>query len=468
MLTSMFVKDTVFVDIETTGGNATRDRITELAILTMKDGKLVSEWQTLINPETSIPEHIQHLTGINNDMVSVAPTFKKVSQEILERLSGVVFVAHNARFDYGFIKNEFKRIGVSFKAPVLCTVKLSRNLYPEHKRHNLDSIMQRHGLECASRHRAYGDARVLFDFMCALYAQLDADDVNSVISRLLKKPSLPPGLSEVDIDNVPEGPGVYRFYDKQGTLLYVGKSVRLRDRVLSHFSSDHQSSKEMKISQNIASIDCIETAGELGALLLEAKLIKKELPIYNHRLRRYDRLATIYWDPEDAGSLPTIHTTEILDPREIDHHYGLFKTSKKAKEKLTQVAREFELCEKLLGLETGKGPCFAFQLKRCRGACVGNESELQHRLRLLQALLPLRNQAWPYRGRIGVREVSADEKYTDIHLFEHWCYLGTARDESELNQLKLFEDNELMFDLDTYRILTAYLNKKKRADIIEV
>ncbi len=464
----MFARDTVFVDIETTGGNATRDRITELAILTMKDGELVSEWETLINPETWIPEHIQHLTGINNDMVSVAPTFEKVSKEVLERLSGFVFIAHNARFDYGFIKNEFKRCGVQFKAPVLCTVKLSRNLFPDQRRHNLDSIMHRHGLACSARHRAYGDARVLFDFMCALYSQLDAEDVDSVITRLLKKPSLPPALSEEQVDSVPDGPGVYRFYDKQGVLLYVGKSVRLRDRVLSHFSSDHQHSKEMKISQNIASIDCIETAGELGALLLEAKLIKKELPVYNYRLRRYDRLVTIYWDMDDEQSLPAIHTAETVDPRKIDKHFGLFKTSKKAKEKLSQLAKEHQLCEKLLGLETGKGACFAYQLKRCRGACVGQESEIQHRIRLMQALLPLRNQAWPYAGRIGIREISADRKKTDIHLFDHWCYLGTAEHEAELNQLKLFEDNDLMFDLDTYRILTSFLNKTKCPDIIQV
>ena len=130
----MFAKDIAFVDIETTGGNATRDRIIELAILTMKDGKLVSEWQTLINPETWISEHIQHLTGINNDMVSVAPTFEKVSKEVLERLSGFVFIAHNARFDYGFIKNEFKRCGVKFKASVLCTMKLSRTRHTWRKR----------------------------------------------------------------------------------------------------------------------------------------------------------------------------------------------------------------------------------------------------------------------------------------------------------------------------------------------
>lgn len=464
----MFAKETVFVDIETTGGNATRDRITELAILTMKDGKLISEWQTLINPETYISEHIQHLTGINNDMVSVAPTFEKVSKEVLQRLSGFIFVAHNARFDYGFIKNEFKRCGVKYKAPVLCTVKLSRTLFPDQRRHNLDSIIHRHGLTCSARHRAYGDARVLFDFMSALYSKLDAEDVDKVITQLLKKPSLPPALSQQQIDNVPSEPGVYRFYDKKGVLLYVGKSVCLRERVLSHFASDHQHTKEMKISQNIASIDCIETAGELGALLLESKLIKQAQPIYNYRLRRYDKLATIYWNIEEDNSIPSIDTTLKLNPREINNHFGLFKTNKKAKEKLLTIAKDYQLCKKYLQLEKGKGACFGYQLNQCRGLCVGKETEIQHRIRLLEALLPLQNQAWPYNGKVGFREIDTIRKKTDIHIFNQWCYLGTANNQDDLNQLKLFENNEMMFDLDTYRILTSYLNKTKNPDIIQL
>ena len=131
----MFAKDTVFVDIETTGGNATRDRITEVAILKMHNGKIVSEWSTLVNPLRYIPESIQHLTGINNDMVNDLPPFQEIYKDVLKRLEGCIFVAHNARFDYGFLKNEFKRCDKIFRAPVLCTVKLSRNLFPEYKRH---------------------------------------------------------------------------------------------------------------------------------------------------------------------------------------------------------------------------------------------------------------------------------------------------------------------------------------------
>ena len=462
----MLKQDTVFVDIETTGAHVNRDRITELAILRMRAGRLVSEWQTLVNPQRPIPESIQRLTGIDDEMVRDYPPFTAIGHEVFRRLSGGVFVAHNARFDYGFLRNELRRCGIRFCAPVLCTLKLSRRLFPEYERHNLDSIMRRHGLSCRARHRAHGDARVLFDFLRVLYAGLNEDQVDAVISRLLKRPSLPAALSEAEIDSLPESAGVYQFYDRHGGLLYVGKSVNIRARVLSHFAADHQTAKGMKISRNTASVAYIETAGELGALLQEACLIRKALPIYNRQLRRHDSLVTIRWQPEAMTAAPDIITAERIDPAAIANHFGLFKTKKQARDKLRELAGVHGLCLKRIGLESGKGACFAWQLNQCKGACIGREPLLQHQFRLLEALRPLANRTWPHAGRIGIRERSKDGQRTDIHLFENWRYLGTARDESELDQLNLFKGNELMFDIDTYRILLRFF--KKRLDIIQL
>ena len=464
----MFEKDTVFVDIETTGGNALRDRITEIAILTMQNGVLISEWSTLVNPYVLIPETIQSLTGITNEMVMDESPFEDLYKDIYQRLEGHVFVAHNARFDYGFLKNAFSRCGITFRAPVLCTVKLSRNLFPEFKRHNLDNIMQRHGLQCSARHRASGDARVLFDFMQVLYNTQEHDRVNEVISQLLKRPSLPRGIDEDDIDKLPDAPGVYVFNDEKGAPLYIGKSKRIRDRVLSHFNSDYRSGKEMNIAQNVASISHIQTAGELGALLQEARMIKKFLPIYNRRLRRYDSLYTIQWDPLDELSIPMVVNESELDVEDIQHHFGLFKSKKAAKDTLRSLAKEHQLCEKKLGLEAGKGSCFAYQLKRCRGACIEKESVMQHNVRVLQALQPLKNKVWPFDGCIGIRERSYHAKWTDIHLFDNWCYLGTVNDESNLHQMSLFERENKMFDLDTYKILLRFMKDNQRLDIISI
>ncbi len=462
----MLRENAVFVDIETTGGNATFDRITEIGIITLRSGELVSEWSSLINPLTSIPAHIQNLTGITDEMVSDLPTFNDIYKEIYNRLADSIFIAHNARFDYGFLKNEFRRCEQKFRLPVLCTVKLSRNLFPKYKRHNLDSIMQRHQISCSMRHRALGDARVLLEFMQSLYKTLPSNQVDEVITKLLKRSSLPIGLCEDDIDSLPESPGVYIFYDSKHIPLYVGKSINIRDRVLSHFAGDHSSSTDMKICQNIVSIKHIRTAGELGALLKEARLIKKLLPAYNRRLRRYDSLSTIQLDNSDIESKPLIVTSSNLDPVNMENYYGLFKTKRKARDMLETIAREHFLCLKTLGLEKGKGACFGYQLKYCKGACIGKESILQHRIRFIEAISPLKNQAWPYEGRIGIRESSFSGKHIDIHLFENWCYLGTVHNESELNQLRLFENEEPMFDLDTYKILIRYFKNHKNIDIL--
>ena len=150
----------VFVDLETTGGSTTADRITEVGIVEMgPEG--VSEWSSLVNPQMSIPPFIERLTGISNAMVQDAPTFAEIAPELIQRLSGKLFVAHNARFDYGFLKNEFKRLNLPFRADVLCTVKLSRRLFPQEYKHNLDAIISRHALVAESRHRALADARQL-------------------------------------------------------------------------------------------------------------------------------------------------------------------------------------------------------------------------------------------------------------------------------------------------------------------
>ena len=464
----MFDQDTVFVDIETTGGNANRDRITEVAILKMQNGKLVSEWSTLINPLTYIPDQIQRLTGIDHEMVRDQPSFQEIFNEVYVRLENSVFVAHNARFDYGFLKNEFKRCCKSFRAPVLCTVKLSRKLFPRYKHHNLDSIMDRHALQCSERHRALGDARVLFDFMNVLYDTHDSELLNDVIKKLLKRPTLPAGVKEEDIESLPSGSGVYMFYDNRGTLLYIGKSKNLRDRVLSHFSSDYRSAKEMKISQSITSIDYIETAGELGASLEESRQIKKQLPIYNKKLRRYDSLVTFEWDFNNEQPGVKIINANQLKPSSIENHYGLFKTKKKAKDTLRKLAKKHRLCEKKIGLESGDGACFAYQLKSCNGVCVGEESLLKHQLRVMESLQPLKNKTWPFKGRIGVKENAYDTKKTDIHIFENWCYLGTAHEDEELKQLSLSMMDEIMFDIDTYKILLRYLKENCNPVIINI
>jgi DNA polymerase-3 subunit epsilon len=158
----MYNRKVVFLDLETTGASAGQDRITEVGLIEVDDGYFVREWSTLVNPGRPIPSLIQSLTGINDAMVATAPSFEDIAQELYEAIDGRMLIAHNARFDYGFLEQEFRRIDQEFSAPVLCTVRLSRKLFPQHARHNLDTLISRHDIDCDARHRALGDARVLW------------------------------------------------------------------------------------------------------------------------------------------------------------------------------------------------------------------------------------------------------------------------------------------------------------------
>lgn len=442
-----------FVDIETNGGTATIDGITEVGIVEVdEDG--VREWSHLVRPEGRIPEFIERLTGISNEMVADAPTFAELAEEIYDRLDGRLFIAHNARFDYGFLRNAFERVGMPLRPSVLCTVKLSRTLYPEHKRHGLDSLIERHGLRVADRHRALGDAQLVWQFWQLIHEAFEHSVIDAAIARLSGHPSLPPNLDPAVIDELPEGPGVYLFFGENDLPLYVGKSVDIRSRVLSHFSADHRSAKEMSLSQQLRRIEWIETAGEIGALLLEASLVKSRQPIHNRRLRRQSDLCA--WqlvEDGQGGWRPELAYARDLDPGRQDNLFGFFTSRAAAIKALRTLAEEHNLCQACLGLEKVRSgqPCFGYQLKRCRGACIGGEARGMHGARLMAALHKLKVARWPHPGPVGIREGES------IHVVDGWCYLGTAKDESEV--WALLESGKPAFDLDVFKILQKAMGK---------
>ncbi len=448
-----------FVDLETTGTVATGDRITEIGIVRVIDGRLEEEWSTLVNPETTIPPEIQFLTGITNAMVADAPTFAELRHEVLDRLRDHLFIAHNARFDYGFIKNEFRRLGMPFSAEVLCTARLSRKLFPEHRHHGLDTIVDRHRLSGADRHRALGDARLIWEFVQTLYREKPIGVIDAAVRQLLKTPSLPPQLPVDALKRLPEGPGVYLFYGVNELPLYIGKSRNLRERVRSHFSSDHRSANDLRLSSEITRIEFQKTAGELGALLREARLIKTLLPHHNHRLRRRIGLCALRL-PEEPGPPDYVIRTRFL-AEEVDGLYGPFASRRKAKEVLMDLAGEHGLCWSQLGLERREGPCFARQLGRCHGACVGIEAAAAHHARLRLALQPYGIPPWPFAGPIGIREASEEDVREELHIFDNWCHVGTARAEHEVEEL-LQSSPPQEFDLDIYQIIAGCLARPAR------
>ncbi|HET8694855.1 MAG TPA: exonuclease domain-containing protein [Aquabacterium sp.] len=447
----------VFVDLETTGATATVDRITEIGIVEVNEEGEVREWSSLVNPQTPIPAFIQGLTGINDEMVAQAPTFAELAEEVLSRLHGRLFVAHNARFDYGFLKNEFKRLGLDFKAPVLCTVKLSRQLYPQYSKHSLDALIDRHGLHMPARHRALADASVLWQFWQVLQRQIEPVTLQQAVSQLTGRSSWPVHLDPALLDELPERHGVYLFYGDNDLPLYIGKANNLRQRILSHFSADHRIAKEMSLSQQVRRIEWIETEGEMGALLKEAQLIKQWQPIHNRRLRRSNELCTWRLIPlqrgDEEGLQPELAWARDLDWGEQHEVYGLFGSQRDALKTLREIAETSQLCLATLGLDkVPKGrPCFGYQLRTCSGVCVGSESLTAHSARLQNVLSNWRVRTWPFGGPVMAREGGS------WHVLDAWCYLGSARTEAEVQAL--LRHGRPVFDKDTYKILVSWLPK---------
>ena len=460
----LFAPALAFVDLETTGTAAATDAITEIGIVRVEadpEGAAsprVTEWSTLVNPGTPIPPEIQALTGITNAMVRDAPSFSDVADEVSARTAGALFVAHNARFDYGFLKHAFARQQRTFSARVLCTVRLSRRLFPEEPRHSLDSVIARHGLPATGRHRALGDARMLWLFVQALYRDLPPEAIAAAAKRVLKTPSLPPQLAPDALDALPEAPGVYLFYGLNALPLYIGKSTNLRERVGAHFSSDYRSATDLRLSTELQRIEFEETAGEIGALLREAALVKSMLPAHNHALRRKAESGVLELpaDPGPPGFVPAAG----VEARELPGRFGPFSSRRQAREALRSLASEHALCWKALGLERRLGPCFARQVKRCAGTCVGAESAAAHHERLRQALAPLAIPRWPFAGLAAIRERSLLGDRTDLHLVRDWCWLGTARDQGELGRL-IEAPPRPEFDADIARLLIRTFAKGK-------
>jgi len=459
--TAVLPRDLVFVDLETTGGNAAFHRITEIGIVRVADRQVVEEWSSLVNPECRIPASIEAFTGISNEMVADAPRFADLSLLVQQKLAGSVFVAHNARFDYSFLRAEFRRIERRFAAKVLCTVKLSRRLFPEHRRHSLDAVIERHGLRCSARHRALGDARVLWDFWCRLREQQSEGELAAAVQGLLGAHALPPQLPADLADELPEGAGVYRFYGQDDALLYVGKSVSLRSRVLAHFAGEHSDSKDQKLARQVRRVDWRETAGELGALLLEADWIKRQQPLQNRRLKGNPETVTLRVPPAGEGRVAVV-SLDRVEAEELGDCFGLFRARKDAQRALSDIARAQQLCLKILGLEESAGSCFAFQVGKCRGACVGKEPAALHRMRLSIALSSLRLKVWPFPGRIALRE-RAGGGHSDLHVCEAWSYLGTAHNEEELAELSAARVRPA-FDPDVYRILVRHFADRAKLD----
>ena len=258
------------VDLETTGGDARHGRVIEVAIYIFDGTKIIDNYSTLVNPGIKVPPFITQLTGISNEMLVDAPVFEEISDKVHDLTNDRVFVAHNVGFDYSFLRNEFKKLNRNFIRKRLCTVRLTRSIFPGLKSYSLGKLTGQFDIPIENRHRAFGDARAT----TALLKHLISCDLHGAVEESLKRFSkeaiLPPNLPREDFDELPEEPGVYYFHDHAGKVIYVGKARSLRDRVTSHFMDNEVSGKSRLFKSEIFNISYELCGNDLIDLLLES------------------------------------------------------------------------------------------------------------------------------------------------------------------------------------------------------
>ncbi len=452
MTHSLVPEPLVFCDLETTGANFANDRIIEIGLVEV-DADGVREWSTLVNPATSVSAFITGLTGMDTAMVSSAPSFEQLAPLVADKLRGRLFIAHNARFDYGFLKREFKRLGIDFRAPSLCTVKLSRKLFPEYHRHNLDVLIERYGVNVAERHRALADARILWDLWQRWHEALPAETIHQAMAAIVGRPQLPPQLDNTVIDDLPEAPGAYALYGQDGELLQVKHSTNIRQQVLSIFAADHC---DTKLARNTWRIDWRETAGDLGARLQEIEL---------SRSKRNSEEELCSWQliqHSDGDFRPQLVFARDVDFGNEDNLFGLYLNRREATHALRKLADAHRLCYSQLGLEesvAGKA-CLAYKQKNCRGACVGKETFALHSARLMTVLAKFKLKAWPFNGPVGLLESDEFGMRTDFHLVDRWRYFATFHNEQALWE-HLESSEKRKFEPVFYRTLSKFLHTGK-------
>ena len=381
-------------------------------------------------------------------MVASAPTFAQLAAEVRQRLADCLFIAHNARFDYGFLRQEFERVGIDFHSRVLCTVRLSRRLYPQFHKHSLDALIERHALATDDRHRALADARLIWQFWQKAQLEAGTGEFAAAVADLTGRPTLPGQLDPEIADRLPEAPGVYVFHGADDVPLYVGRARNIRQRVLAHIANERASARNRALAGEVRRVEWQEIAGEFAALIREAQLVRQLQPTANRRPRADSETCAWQVVQSAAGHLqPRLVTPGEADFGGDEPLYGLYRSAREGRKALTALAAEHGLCLSLLGIETRPAgqACLGWPLRRCRGACIGKEAISVHSARLQAALASLRLRPWPFDGAAVLREQDVS------HVVDRWRYLGTASADDEL--WTLLETRRPDFDADIYAIL---------------
>ncbi|MGE0089973.1 MAG: exonuclease domain-containing protein [Bacteroidales bacterium] len=441
------------IDIETTGLSPVNEKITEIAIYLHDGEKITDSFTTLINPERRIPAHITHLTGITNEMVENAPKFWEVAKDIVTLTENCIFVAHNASFDYNFIRSEFKSLGYNYTRDRLCTVKLSRKIIPGFKSYSLGNLCNSLNIQVNDRHRAMGDAFATVKLF-ELLLQKDQTLGRKSNSKFFN-------IEASKIAALPEETGIYYFYNQQGDIIYIGKSKDIRSRVFSHFNND-STTKSICMADEIFDISYELTGSELVALLLESNEIKAHKPKFNRRQRRTLNNTGIYKRTDKYG-----YITFSVENINVEEPLVTFNSNKEARDRLYLLSEKYNLCQKLCGLYETSGSCFFYQIKKCNGACVQKEPAEIYNKRV-DLMLEELSLAW--NDFIVIDKGRRDDERSII-IISKGSYIGfgyadidyiNQNPESLSDAIKKYPDNK-----DVRQIIRTYLRQHNVEKIIK-
>lgn len=369
------------VDIETTGGHASANGITEISVFVHNGERVLKHFETLVNPQQPIPRYITALTGIDDEMVADAPLFDEIADTLVEILEEAVFVAHNVNFDYSFVKHQLKQSGYELTAKKLCTVRLGKKVFPGLPSYSLGNLCRSLKINIENRHRAGGDAKAtvkLFEFMLA-------NGAGQYIDQMLKKTSaeqwLPLNLDKVVIDKLPAKPGVYYFHNSKDKIIYVGKAINLKKRVSSHFTQNDPDPKRQNFIRNVHKVSFRQCATELEAIVLESTEIKRLWPRYNKSQKQPVQQYALYSFEDNRGyiRLAIDKKKKNLPPL---YAFNLFNEGLVLVKKMVE---EFELNAKLCFLD--KTPFTSKEQRELDPPVIYN-TKMQRAIDALNANLP--------------------------------------------------------------------------------
>lgn len=442
------------IDIETTGNGIKGNKITEISIFKFDGYEVVDEYTSLINPECEIPYFITGLTGIDDNMVRNAPTWEEVAPKVLTMTQDTIFVAHSVNFDYNVIKNEFQNIGINFSLKKLCTVRLSRKLIPGLNSYSLGKLCTSLNIPLTDRHRAKGDAQATVLLFKKLLRTDGAETVfKSFLNARSQEATLPPSLPKEIFERLPNSPGIYYFKDEKGTIIYVGKAIDIKKRVLGHFYD--KATKEVLMCKTTHDIDFELSGSELIALLMESAAIKHHFPVYNQSQKRTPQEYAIFTYEDRNGVLHLAYNKLKLTPTPLT----TFNTITECRLFLEELCKAYGLCPKFCHLQENISSCSHYSIRSCSGICKGTESVTDYNFKVKTAIeeLMLKNQ------NIVIKEKGRSKQEEGFILiinnqYKGYGFIPKSEQVNKVDDLENFLELQKE-NMDTKRILSGYLRK---------